>query len=147
MTRSIRYQGAIIQNDCILLIKHRIPGGGPSFWAIPGGGMEAGETEEVCVAREMYEETNLRVQVHELLLDEPDIPNGSYLRRKTYRCSVMSGNAQPGYEPAVESTAVYAITDVGWFDMREPQAWDTLLLSDAITYPSVQQIRQCLGYE
>lgn len=130
----------------MLLIKHTEHRTGRSFWAIPGGGIEAGETEEACVEREMREETYLRVHVQSLLLDEPDFPNGSYQRRKTYLCRVLEGEARPGYEPEVEAAAVYAITDVGWFDLRDTTSWDAVLLNDPITYPIIHQVRQVLGY-
>lgn len=67
--RHTRYQGAIIQDDKILLIRHTEHASGRSFWVIHGGGREAGETEMACVAREMWEETNLVVQVERLLVE------------------------------------------------------------------------------
>jgi ADP-ribose pyrophosphatase YjhB (NUDIX family) len=55
--RHTRYQGAIIKDDKILLIKHTEHESGRSYWVIPGGGREADETEMACVRREMLEET------------------------------------------------------------------------------------------
>ena len=49
MTRRIRYQGAIVRDDHLLLIKHREHTSGHAYWVIPGGGREEGETEEECV--------------------------------------------------------------------------------------------------
>ncbi len=146
MARKIRYQGAIVRDDHMLLIKQTERSTGRSYWVIPGGGIETGETEEACVEREMHEETCLRVHVQSLLLDEPDVPDGAYQRRKTYRCCVLSGEASPGYEPEEDAANKYAITDVCWFDLRDATRWDTLLLNDPITYPIVQQVRQALGY-
>ena len=81
MRRVIRYQGAIVRNDHILLIQHTEHASGRSYWLIPGGGIEADETEEACVQREMHEETCLEVQVQRLLLDELAQPGGVYQRR------------------------------------------------------------------
>ncbi len=78
MSRKIRYQGAIINDHQILLVRHAEHVSGRSYWIIPGGGIEAGETEEECVQREMLEETNLRVEVERLLLDEEGIRGGIY---------------------------------------------------------------------
>src|SRR3712207_4455567 len=100
--RIIRYQGAILQNDHILLIRYREQISGRSYWLIPGGGIEADETEEACVEREMREETCLEVAVERLILDEPARPGGIYQRRKTYLCKVVSGDARPGREPELE---------------------------------------------
>jgi ADP-ribose pyrophosphatase YjhB (NUDIX family) len=56
----------VLDNDSrILLVKH-IPKEGDFWggqWMVPGGGLEPGETLEEGVAREVEEETNLKVQV------------------------------------------------------------------------------------
>ena len=57
MSRITRYQGVIIRNDHILLIKHRQYDSGREYWVTPGGGREDDETEEECVKREMKEQT------------------------------------------------------------------------------------------
>jgi ADP-ribose pyrophosphatase YjhB (NUDIX family) len=64
MQRMIRYQGAIIQDDHILLIQHRHHADGHSYWLLPGGGLEGEETPETCVQREVREETHLHVVMH-----------------------------------------------------------------------------------
>jgi 8-oxo-dGTP diphosphatase len=63
LNRYTRYQGAIVRNHSILLIRQRENESGRSYWILPGGGIEPGETEEDCVRREMKEETNLDVRV------------------------------------------------------------------------------------
>ena len=71
MRRDIRYQGAIVRDHHLLLIRHRDHGTGRSYWVLPGGGREGDETEEACVAREMSEEVGLAVTVERLLQAEP----------------------------------------------------------------------------
>ena len=146
MARTIRYQGAIIRDHHILLITHTEYQTGRSYWVIPGGGIEPDETEEACVQREMQEETNLRVHVQSLLLDEPSTPGGIYQRRKTYICHVLEGEAQPGYEPEPDVASTYGITAVGWFDLRHPATWNDQVVQDPITYPQLQRIQAALGY-
>jgi len=147
--RTIRCQGAIVRNDHLLLIQHRhrvdSAGGARTYWLLPGGGQEPGESEEACVVREMREETGLEVQVVRLLLDDPDVPGGGYQRRHTYLCQVLGGEAAPGYEPEVEAQD-YTIAAVGWFDLADPLLWDKQIWQDPITAPTVQQIRAALGY-
>jgi 8-oxo-dGTP diphosphatase len=55
--------GAVIVHEGrVVLVKRRFePLAGQ--WSIPGGAVEAGETLEACVAREMAEETGFTVQV------------------------------------------------------------------------------------
>ena len=144
--RHTRYQGAIIRDDQILLIRHTEHESGRSFWVIPGGGREPGETEMACVKREMWEETNLEVDVKRLLV-ETVIPNDhTCKRRKTYLCHVISGEAAPGYEPEADAAAVYAITAVAWFDLRSEKRWEASIFDNHIAYPILQEIRQVLGY-
>ena len=79
--RQTRYQGAIIKDDKILLIRHTEHASGHSYWVIPVGGREAGETEMACVMREMLEETNLVVRVERLLV-ETALPNDPFNKKR-----------------------------------------------------------------
>lgn len=144
--RHTRYQGAIIKDHKMLLIKHTEHESGRSFWVIPGGGREPGETEMACVKREMWEETNLEVEVERLLV-ESVLPNDRFnKRRKTYLCHVLSGEASPGYEPEEDAAANYAITEVAWFDLRSEANWEGSIFDNHIAYPVLQEIRRELGY-
>jgi 8-oxo-dGTP pyrophosphatase MutT (NUDIX family) len=146
MIRDIRYQGAIIRNDQILIIRHKEHASGRSYWVLPGGGREPNESEEECVRREMSEETWLEVAVEGLLLDESGVPGGVYKRRKTYLCRVVGGDARPGYEPEPEAAGHYAIAEVRWFDLKDASTWGKEMMNDPLTYPQVQRIRAALGW-
>jgi 8-oxo-dGTP pyrophosphatase MutT (NUDIX family) len=146
MNRSTRYQGAILQNHHILLIKQIEHASGRSSWIIPGGGIEPDEAEERCVQREMQEETGLLVHVQSLLLDEPSSPGAIYQRWKTYVCSILDGEAHPGSEPEAAYATAYSFTHVGWFNLRHPMTWDEEIVSTPHTYALLQRIRVALGY-
>lgn len=147
MQRHTRYEGAIIVDHHILLIQHTEHATGRSYWLLPGGGKEAGETAESCVEREIREETGLEVRVQDLLLDEPAPEGDVYQRMQTYRCEVLNGEARPGFEPEADAAALYGITGVGWFDLRAPATWNELVKRDPITFPFLQRLRRVLGYE
>jgi 8-oxo-dGTP pyrophosphatase MutT (NUDIX family) len=144
--RVIRYQGAIIRNSCLLLLKHREHASGRSYWVIPGGGREENESEEACVQREMLEETNLTVSVECLLLDELAEPGRFYQRYKTYLCYANGGEASPGYEPEPEAAQVYAIVEAAWFDLRHPETWNMEMTKDPTTFQLVKKIQALLEY-
>jgi 8-oxo-dGTP pyrophosphatase MutT (NUDIX family) len=146
VNRSTRYQGAIIQDHHVLLLKQMERASGRSYWQIPGGGIELDETEEQCVQREMLEETGLSVQVHSLLLDEPSTPGAVYQRWKTYRCSILAGEARPGSEPEAEYADAYSFTEVRWFDLRHPATWNAQLGATPFVYSFLQRIQGALGY-
>jgi ADP-ribose pyrophosphatase YjhB (NUDIX family) len=147
IARIIRYQGAIIHEHQLLLIKHKSHDTGREIWLLPGGGIEEDEAEEVCVCREMREETSLEVAVERLLLDDPAEPGWVYQRLKTYLCRIVSGEAQPGYEPEEDASSQYAISQVGWFDLRDSSTWDKQVFNDLMTLPVMHRIQKALGYE
>jgi len=145
MTRHTRYQGLIIQDHKILLIEHTRLSDSHSYWVIPGGGIESGESENECVIREMKEETNLDVRVEKLLIDEPAPPDGVYKWTKSYICKPIDGIAAPGYEPEPEAAAHYSISAVQWFDLQEESEWGEVC-QNPFTYPQLVKVRQLLGY-
>jgi ADP-ribose pyrophosphatase YjhB (NUDIX family) len=144
--RITRYQAAILRGKEILLIKHREHTDGRSYWVLPGGGIEAGETEIECVRREVREETNLKVRIEGLLLDEPPMfdNGGIYQRFKTYLCLPVANEPSPGYEPEPEAAAVYSIVEVAWFSLIDETTWNDLIANDPITAPALRRIRAAL---
>ncbi len=50
---------AVIIRDGMILLSHET---GSGWWLVPGGGMEEGETPEMCCKREVEEETGYLVQ-------------------------------------------------------------------------------------
>jgi 8-oxo-dGTP diphosphatase len=147
MSRITRYQGAVIHNDQILLIKQRYYKDGLDYWILPGGGLEDGETEEECIKREIKEETNLDVFVEKLLLDLPGKKDNFYPFYKTYLCKPLTDNAKPGYEPEVESGSVNEISEVGWYDLHSEVNWPSDWIFKRFFYPVLKKIQKILGYE
>jgi Ser/Thr protein kinase RdoA (MazF antagonist) len=138
----IRYQGAIIQDGKILVVQHRNHEDGRSYWLLPGGGRELGETEEECLRRELREETGLEVQIERLLLAQS--PAQAHSPRRTYWCTPIAGEAAPGYEPEPEVAAIYAIAAVRWLDLADEASWGEEIISDPYTYAELKAIREIL---
>ena len=63
----IRVCGILMQEDRILLVKHRSIGEDGTFWAPPGGGLKYGETILDCLHREFLEETGLQIADQEFI--------------------------------------------------------------------------------
>lgn len=147
MALATRYQAAIVKDDHLLLLKVNDRESGETFWVIPGGNREPGETEEECILREVREETHLSVEVECLILDEPaPAYDTAYEWQKTYRCRVVGGDPRPGTEPEVDTADHATIADVRWFDLRDSSTWDPLALNDPITHPLLKRLKSVLGY-
>ena len=145
--RIIRYQGAIIRDHHLLLIKEHERATGQFRWFFPSGGIEDGETPEKCVRREMKEETDLDVEVIGLLLDGSEVQKvGPYQRHLTYLCQPVGGEAKPGFEPVGKEEGHFTIVGLAWFDLRSEANWDPLMISDRITYLFLYLVRKKLGY-
>ena len=144
MLRHTRIQGLIIQDHKILLIRCYEWRTSISFWVIPGGGPEPGETDEECAIREMKEETGLDVRVGKLLIEQDAFPGGMYKKLKSYICTPIGGQLEPGSEP--EDEVDIEITAVRWFDLKDISPWSTELCQGPFNYPQLQNIRQLLGY-
>ena len=58
----------------LLVVHHEDPASGESFWVLPGGGRERGETLAEAAVREVYEETGIAVRVVRRLRIPPTVP-------------------------------------------------------------------------
>lgn len=133
--REVRYQAAVIADDRLLLLQCR-PHAGGEFWLLPGGGIEEGESEVECIAREVREEAGMDVTVGALLYDMPaDPPDGTYMRWRTYRCT-------PGFWTPTLGTETWAqITAFRWLPLSRLDAWGASVCENAYLFPQLLRIR------
>jgi ADP-ribose pyrophosphatase YjhB (NUDIX family) len=104
--------GAVVHDEHgrLLLIRR---GHAPSrgLWSVPGGRVEAGETEAAAVVREVAEETGLTV-VAEAVLGRVRIPgDGVVFTVADFSCRL----GPPGQRPVAGDDA----DDVAWVDATE----------------------------
>lgn len=64
--------GLVINTNRQLLLVRRAKNPGKGKWGLPGGFIDSGETAEVAVAREIAEETSLKVTRTEYLFSAPN---------------------------------------------------------------------------
>ena len=143
--RKSRYQAAILRSDEILLIRHQEHMGGRTYWLLPGGGREEGESEIECVRREVREETGLEVRVERLLYEARSMnPASIYQSYKTYLCTPIAGEPSPGYEPEEDASALYGIVEVRWVNLWDEGNWDDRMRTDPITHTNLTRVRRAL---
>ncbi len=68
----IRVAGILVRDQKILLVRHEK--NGQSYFLLPGGGMEFGETAEQALIREFKEEVGLEIEVGRLVMVQDSIP-------------------------------------------------------------------------
>ncbi|WP_232660429.1 NUDIX hydrolase [Pseudonocardia sp. TRM90224] len=84
--------GLVHDPDGRLLLVQRRNEPGRGLWSIPGGRIEAGETHEAALVREMQEETGLVVHVERLI----GVVHRGPFEISDYRCAVVGGELRAG---------------------------------------------------
>jgi ADP-ribose pyrophosphatase YjhB (NUDIX family) len=81
------------ENDRIMLVKSTYQRFHP--WGLPGGSLEYGESPEEAVRREVWEETNLKVNIERFIFVKTWTPDrvGLY-----YLCKIKDGEFHPSDE-------------------------------------------------
>lgn len=83
--------GVVIDSGRVLIARrcsHLRMGG---LWEFPGGKVEPGESDEQALRRELKEELNLAVDVHEYLGESVHDDGRGPIQLVAYRCSIRSG--------------------------------------------------------
>jgi 8-oxo-dGTP diphosphatase len=100
--RRVPCVGAVIKDkDRRLLLIRRGHEPGAGLWSLPGGRIEPGETDQQAVAREILEETGLRVECGRLLaaVELPGL-GGTVIEVRDYLAVVTGGDLSAGDDAA-----------------------------------------------
>lgn len=83
----------IVKDGCVLAAQRSISMSHPLEWEFPGGKVEAGETPEECIVREIQEELGLEVKVIEpgAVVFKPHA-SGRTLELLPFVCEVIGGD-------------------------------------------------------
>jgi 8-oxo-dGTP diphosphatase len=121
--------GIVVGDDDRLLLVRRGQEPAKGTWSVPGGRVEAGESDGVATAREVLEETGLRVRVGRLVGSvERAAPGGGVYVINDYLCRPAPGS-DPGAVEAGDDAA-----DAAWFTREQVTGLETSPgLVDALT--------------
>lgn len=119
----IRVSVVLIQDGKILLVKQKKFG--KEYWLVPGGGLHFGETIKDAAKREAKEETNLDIELKQLLfLWESINPDGSkHVVNLFFLGEILGGQLKLAEEPN--------LIDLKFFDFND--------LKDLKFYPPITQ--------
>jgi mutator protein MutT len=93
---SIEVSAALIfRNGKVLITQRPAKSHLGGFWEFPGGKVEAGESFEQCLAREIHEELGVGISVGELFDDITHTYPEKTVRLKFFVCKLISGEPQP----------------------------------------------------
>ena len=106
--------GALVRDGHVLLV-HRRPDkrANPDVWDVPGGVMEAGESELQALARELHEELGVRITES----------GTTHLGRKAFRFAddrvLLSTWLVRKWDGTPTNVAPEEHDDLRWFDLRD----------------------------
>ena len=112
--KQIEVVAAIIQKDGRIFATQRGYGDWKDWWEFPGGKMEAGETPEEALKREIREELSTEIQVDELFCTvEWDYPM-FHLTMHCYLCSLLTEALHLNEHEAARWLAKEELDSVQW---------------------------------
>ena len=122
----VRVAVVVVRGDRLLLVRHRK--GERTYWLLPGGGLDYGETIEDCARREVLEETGLSIEVKKFLfLSEAIAPDKSRHIVNLYVLgAAMGGSLTTPEEDAIEEVAWVPFAEIKGLTMY-PAIADQLL--------------------
>ena len=112
--KQIEVVAAIIRKDDKIFATQRGYGDYKDGWEFPGGKMEAGETPEEALKREIWEELETRIVVEQLVQTvEYDYPK-FHLTMHCFWCHVESGSLTLKEHEAARWLTKEQLDSVGW---------------------------------
>src|SRR5436853_6359013 len=86
--------GLIFDNGRLLITQRRPEDHLPNLWEFPGGKVEAGETFEHCLVREIREELGIEIAVGRMVEDLTHCYPEKTVRLRFFECRLVSGEAR-----------------------------------------------------
>lgn len=139
--RDIRCQGVLLKGNELLVARQFNFKRNEEFWLLPGGGKNEHEDNEEAILREFKEETNLDIEIKDVLFDEIDNSGKfGYRRYITYLCTTKEHSL---LEIGKETQSHKRILDLVWCSLIDEKSWNKYILNEQF-YPSMKNIKDKL---
>ena len=126
MDFGVRVAAVVEREGTLLLVRHQKPDR-DSYWVLPGGRLEPGETIPECTGRELAEETGLTAGFSGVLYVSEFLRKGRHTIDVVVRMSLEGdGEASLGSDPEVEPGTEPTLREVRWVSVKELQKIELL---------------------
>ncbi|MEQ8359721.1 MAG: NUDIX hydrolase [Cytophagales bacterium] len=112
----IRICGILIEDDHILLVKHKGLGKNGFLWSPPGGEPQFLESMEDALKREFFEETGLLINVSEFLFVNEHLQSPLHAIELFFKVERKAGKLVRGKEP--ETDEINIISNIDFLDTK-----------------------------
>jgi len=108
----IRVAAIVLRDDRLLLARHQKDG--KSYWVLPGGGVEYGESLAAALEREIREETHLEIRVDRLVMANDSIPpdRHRHIVNLYFTAEVVGGDLALGSDPRIVEVRFVPLVEV-----------------------------------
>jgi 8-oxo-dGTP pyrophosphatase MutT (NUDIX family) len=114
MTYKGRAQCIVVRDNKILMVRHCVDG--IQYFCTPGGGIEAGETPEQAVIRELQEECCVKGKIIKKISEYVD-PFDNNKIFYTFQLDIEEQIPKLGYDPEVLDNPI--LIDIQWVSLTE----------------------------
>ena len=144
-TLRVRVCGVLVQNDAILLVRHKGIGELGELWIPPGGGMEYGHNIDENIQREVLEETGLRVEVNKFICGHEHLESPLHAIELFFEVVLLDGELILGKDPELEEDS-QMIDKVAFVTFEELKIMDDRVKHEILKgVNSYEDLLQCRG--
>lgn len=112
--KTINVVAAVIQKGARIFATQRGYGPNKGGWEFPGGKIEPGETPEMALKREIWEELETEIAMGEKIVQVEYDEKDFHLSMACYRCAVQSGDLVLKEHQSAKWLAVDELDQVDW---------------------------------
>ncbi|MFP6581604.1 MAG: NUDIX hydrolase [Candidatus Hydrogenedentota bacterium] len=116
----VRAAAIIQRGNSILMVRHEK--GDSSYWLLPGGGVDLGETLHEAVIRELKEEVSLEIRPGAMVfVSESIAPDDSrHMIQCCFLAEIVSGEVALGIDERVVEAAFVSVEELGDLEVHPP---------------------------